>query len=111
MAGNSIVNMFKIKELRSRLLFTLLILAVFRMGSVLTIPGIDANVLLSYFDELARQNKNAFASYMDFFVTSPSPRILIFALRFDGMSPFATREARSTVSPSANFASRSETLK
>ena len=31
MAGNSIVNMFKIKELRSRLLFTLLILAVFRM--------------------------------------------------------------------------------
>ena len=64
MASNAIVNMFKVKELRNRLLFTLLVLAVFRLGSVLTIPGIDANVLLAYFDELAKQNKNAFASYM-----------------------------------------------
>ena len=68
MANNPVVNMFKVKELRSRLLFTLLVLAVFRLGSVLTIPGIDANVLISYFDELAQQNKNAFASYMDFLV-------------------------------------------
>ena len=51
MANNPVVNMFKVKELRSRLLFTLLVLAVFRLGSVLTIPGIDANVLISYFDD------------------------------------------------------------
>ena len=38
MANNPVVNMFKVKELRSKLLFTLLILAVFRLGSVLTIP-------------------------------------------------------------------------
>ena len=62
MASNPIVNMFKVKELRSRMLFTLLILAIFRLGSVLTIPGIDANVLLQYFDNLAAQNRNAFAS-------------------------------------------------
>ena len=65
MANNPVVNMFKVKELRSKLFFTLLVLAVFRLGSVLTVPGIDANVLISYFDELAAQNKNAFASYMD----------------------------------------------
>ena len=89
MAGNSIVNMFKIKELRSRLLFTLLILAVFRMGSVLTIPGIDANVLLSYFDELARQNKNAFASYMDFFVGGAFSNFSIFML---GVMPYISTQ-------------------
>ena len=89
MAGNSIVNMFKIKELRSRLLFTLLILAVFRMGSVLTIPGIDANVLLSYFDELARQNKNAFAGYMDFFVGGAFSNFSIFML---GVMPYISTQ-------------------
>ena len=31
MANNPVVNMFKVKELRSKLLFTLLILAVFRL--------------------------------------------------------------------------------
>ena len=54
MASNPIVNMFKIKELRNRLFFTLMVLAVFRLGSVLTIPGIDASALLSYFDNLAK---------------------------------------------------------
>ena len=53
MASNPIVNMFKVKELRSRLFFTFLILAVFRLGSVITIPGIDAKVLLDYFENLA----------------------------------------------------------
>ena len=46
MASNPIVNMFKVEEIRKRLLFTFLILAVFRLGSVITIPGIDANVLI-----------------------------------------------------------------
>ena len=80
MASNPIVNMFKVKELRSRMLFTFLILAIFRLGSVITIPGIDANVLLKYFDDLASQNKNAFASYMDFFVGGAFSNFSIFML-------------------------------
>ena len=80
MASNPIVNMFRLKELRIRLLFTLLVLAVFRLGSVLTIPGIDANVLFNYFSELANQNKNAFASYMDFFVGGAFSNFSIFML-------------------------------
>ena len=50
MANNPIVNMFKVKELRSRLFFTFVILAVFRLGSVLTIPGINATLLVQYFE-------------------------------------------------------------
>jgi len=89
MASNPIVNMFKVKELRDRLLFTLLILAIFRLGSVLTIPGIDANVLLSYFDELAKQNKNSFASYMDFFVGGAFSNFSIFML---GVMPYISMQ-------------------
>ena len=89
MASNPIVNMFKVRELRSRLLFTILVLAVFRLGSVLTVPGIDANVLLSYFDELARQNKNSFASYMDFFVGGAFSNFSIFML---GVMPYISMQ-------------------
>ena len=68
MASNPIVNMFKVKEIRNRLFITLLVLAVFRLGSVITVPGIDATGIFKYFDDLQNQNNNAFASYMDFFV-------------------------------------------
>ena len=89
MASNPIVNMFRVKELRDRLFFTLLILAVFRLGSVLTIPGIDANVLIKYFDDLASQNKNAFASYMDFFVGGAFSNFSIFML---GVMPYISMQ-------------------
>ena len=75
MANNPIVNMFRIKELRNRLLFTLAILAIFRLGCVLTIPGINAGVLVEYFNNLAKSGNNAFASYMDFL---PVAHSLIF---------------------------------
>jgi preprotein translocase subunit SecY len=89
MASNPIVNMFKIKELRDRMFFTFIVLAVFRLGSVLTIPGIDASVLLSYFDNLAKQNKNAFASYMDFFVGGAFSNFSIFML---GVMPYISMQ-------------------
>ena len=81
--------MFKVRELRTRLFFTLLVLAVFRLGSVLTVPGIDANVLLTYFDDLAKQNKNSFASYMDFFVGGAFSNFSIFML---GVMPFISMQ-------------------
>ena len=89
MASNPIVNMFKVKEIRDRLFFTFIVLAVFRLGSVLTIPGIDANVLINYFDNLAAQNKNAFASYMDFFVGGAFSNFSIFML---GVMPFISMQ-------------------
>jgi len=89
MATNPVVNMLKIKELRNRLLFTFAILAVFRLGSVLTIPGIDASVLLKYFEDLAAQNKNAFASYMDFFAGGAFSNFSVFML---GVMPYISTQ-------------------
>ncbi len=89
MASNSLVNMFKIKELRSRLLFTFVVLAVYRLGCVLTIPGIDAAALFEYFNNLAAQNKNAFASYMDFFVGGAFSNFSVFML---GVMPYISMQ-------------------
>ena len=89
MASNPIVNMFKVKELRDRLFFTLFVLAVFRLGCTLTMPGIDASVLIKYFDDLAAQNNNAFASYMDFFVGGAFSNFSVFML---GVMPYISMQ-------------------
>ncbi len=89
MANNPVVNMFKVKELRDRMLFTLLILAVFRLGSVLTIPGIDATLLLQYFNNLASGAESAFASYMDFFAGGAFERFSVFML---GVMPYISTQ-------------------
>ncbi|EAC9267372.1 preprotein translocase subunit SecY, partial [Listeria monocytogenes] len=36
---------FKVKDIRSRILFTVLILFVFRLGTHITVPGVDASRL------------------------------------------------------------------
>ena len=89
MANNPIVNMFRIKELRNRVFFTLAILAVYRLGCVLTIPGINAEVLVSYFDELAKNGENAFASYMDFFAGGAFSNFSVFML---GVMPYISTQ-------------------
>jgi len=89
MANNPVVNMFKVKELRDRMFFTLLILAIFRLGSVLTIPGINATLLLQYFDNLAKGAESAFASYMDFFAGGAFERFSVFML---GVMPYISTQ-------------------
>ncbi len=89
MANNPIVNMFKVKELRSRLFFTFVILAVFRLGSVLTIPGINATLLVQYFESYAKEAESAFASYMDFFAGGAFERFSVFML---GVMPYISTQ-------------------
>ena len=86
---STIGNIFKVGELRSRILFTLTVLAVYRLGCVLTIPGVDAKALIDYFENLAQQNNNAFASYMDFFVGGAFSNFSIFML---GVMPYISTQ-------------------
>lgn len=87
MANNPIVNMFRVKELRERLLFTLGVLAVFRLGSILTIPGISAQALTSYFS--SQGNGNAFVDYMDFFAGGAFSNFSVFML---GVMPYISTQ-------------------
>lgn len=88
MASNPIVSIFRVKELRVRLLFTLLILAVFRLGSVITIPGINANELFRFFKD-AQDSNSSLASYLDFFVGGAFSHFSIFML---GVMPYISTQ-------------------
>ncbi len=87
MANNPIVNMFKVKELRERIFFTFIVLAVYRFGSVLTIPGINAQALTAYFDSLTKGN--AFVDYMDFFAGGAFSNFSVFML---GVMPYISTQ-------------------
>lgn len=42
---SAFLNLFKVKETRNKILFTFFIVAIFRIGSFLPIPGVDASAL------------------------------------------------------------------
>ena len=48
-------NMFRIPDLRKRLLFTLAMLGVYRLGAFLPTPGINTDVLAQFFSRPARR--------------------------------------------------------
>ncbi len=66
MAGNPLSDIFRIKELRDRILFTIFWMMVFRLGAYLPIPGINASALQSYFASQAG-GSNGITDYLDFF--------------------------------------------
>ena len=43
-------NAWKIPELRKKIIFTLFILLIYRVGNVIPVPGIDVNTLATFFD-------------------------------------------------------------
>jgi preprotein translocase subunit SecY len=56
---STFANCFKIPELKSRIIFTLLILCVCRLVSMIPIPGLDGAALSAFFDELAKKQEGA----------------------------------------------------
>ncbi|ULQ59331.1 preprotein translocase subunit SecY [Brucepastera parasyntrophica] len=87
MGSNALVNMFRIKDLRARIFFTIIILVVFRLGSVLTIPGIDPHGLTSFFK--SQGGGNAFVNYMDFFAGGAFSNFSVFML---GVMPYISTQ-------------------
>ncbi|MCX6610558.1 MAG: preprotein translocase subunit SecY [Acidobacteria bacterium] len=76
-------NVFRIPDLRNRILFTLAMLAVYRLGGHIPTPGIDANRLEEYF----KQNAGGIFGFMDLFSGGMFRRLTIFAL---GIMPYIT---------------------
>ena len=61
---NTFANCFKIPELKSRIIFTLVVLAICRVAAMIPIPGLDG-ALQKYFDEsAANQGRGRFAGHM-----------------------------------------------
>ena len=53
---NTLNNCFKIPELKSRIGFTVLVLAICRLASLVPVPGLDGAALAQYFDSAAGKN-------------------------------------------------------
>ncbi|MBK6506788.1 MAG: preprotein translocase subunit SecY [Ignavibacteria bacterium] len=79
---DSFRNIFKIEELRNRILFTLALLVVVRIGAHITLPGIDA-ALLS--EAQKNQSDNTLFGLYDLFVGGAFSNAAIFAL---GIMPY-----------------------
>jgi preprotein translocase subunit SecY len=76
-------NIFRIPDLRKRLLFVLALLAVYRLGGHIPIPGIDTN----RFAEYIKQNQGSLFGFLDLFSGGMFRRLTIFAL---GIMPYIT---------------------
>jgi len=82
--ANVVTNIFKIPELRNRVLFTVFMLIVYRIGSFIPIPGIDVEALKVYFAE-AQSAASGLINFMDLFAGGALKRFTIFAL---GIMPY-----------------------
>ena len=65
---SAFTNSFKIPELRARILFTLALLVVFRIGVSITCPGVNAAVIQAWFDsQVNNQSGGSVAALFKFF--------------------------------------------
>jgi preprotein translocase subunit SecY len=80
---NAVRNLFNVQELRKRVLFTLTMLAIYRAGIHIPVPGVDHDALEKLWSQLGG---NLFG-VMDLFSGGNLRRISIFAL---GIMPYIT---------------------
>jgi len=76
-------NIFRVPDLRKRLLFTLGLLAVYRLGSQIPTPGINPKVLEDFFNSA----QGSIFGFFDLFAGGNLRRLTIFAL---GIMPYIT---------------------
>jgi len=79
------VNTFKIPDLRKKILLTLALIAVYRVGTYIPTPGVDGAKLAVFFNNLARSQGGALFGIMNMFSGGAISRLTIFAL---GIMPY-----------------------
>lgn len=77
----ALANAFKIKDLRKKMLYTTLMLVVFRAGAFIPVPGIDASGLSSFLDD------GGLFGFVNMFAGGAFGNMTIFAL---SVSPYIT---------------------
>lgn len=82
---SAFTNIFKIPELRQRVLFTLAMIVIVRVGASITTPGVNAEVLRAWFVDAASQPGGGVAALFNLFSGGALENCAIFAL---GIMPF-----------------------
>jgi preprotein translocase subunit SecY len=78
-----LANIFRVPDLRKRVLFTLGLLAIYRLGGHIPTPGINGERLAQFFE----QNRGTVLGFVDLFSGGNLRRLTIFAL---GIMPYIT---------------------
>ncbi len=80
---NNIINAFKVKDIRSRILFTLLMVLIVRIGCQIVTPGINVAWVRAWFDSMS----NSAFNFFNVITGSSFTTMSIFALN---ISPYIT---------------------
>lgn len=83
--ASSLGSLIRIKDLRERILFTIGVLIVYRIGTTIPIPGINVNALKTYFLLQEASSRIGISDYLDFFAGGAFSRFSIFML---GILPY-----------------------
>ena len=79
----TIKNIFKIEELRTRILYTLALVLIYRLGSFIVLPGIDSAMIAN--SELAQKSSEGLMGLLNMFSGGAFGSASIFAL---GVMPY-----------------------
>jgi preprotein translocase subunit SecY len=83
---SAFTNIFKIPELRQRILFTIGLLVIVRAGAAITIPGVNAHVLNEWFhSEMSKASSGGVAALFNIFAGGALEHCAIFSL---GIMPY-----------------------
>ena len=77
-------NAFRIHDLRNKILFTLFIFAIYRLGATIPVPGVDLDAVRSFADQA---EQSGFVGLLNLFSGGALTQLSIFAL---GIMPYIT---------------------
>ena len=80
-AIQSFLNVFNVPDLRKRVLFTFLVLAVYRLGAHIPTPGVDPAAINAFF----KASAGSIFGFLDIFSGGALRRLSVFAL---GIMPY-----------------------
>src|SRR6266851_8836156 len=84
-ALNAVANVFRIAELRTRLLYTLAILAIYRIGIFVTTPGVDRAAMSAFMED--QKKAGGLVSLFNLFSGGALEQMSIFGL---GIMPYVS---------------------
>ncbi|HZA50348.1 MAG TPA: preprotein translocase subunit SecY, partial [Myxococcaceae bacterium] len=85
MALNAFTNMFRIAELRKRLMYTIALLAVYRVGIFISVPGVDRAAMNAFMD--AQREAGGVVNLLNLFSGGALEQMSIFGL---GIMPYVS---------------------
>jgi preprotein translocase subunit SecY len=84
MASNALVDIFRIKDLRDRILFTLGVLMIYRIGTFIPIPGINVSAIQAAINT-QQSGGLSITGYLDFFSGGAFSNFSVFMM---GIMPY-----------------------